>query len=169
MSIDGQMWRKNINFYPDSTCYSSPRTRRCGENRSDVCPAAEPWPPGCPWAPTGTAGAKEQGPYIQFLSGSCPVEEQSHRADHEAGPHKEQNIQGGRILLREKQHMVGLWQKDNHVTSRDVCIDKFCFAFQKTMQISSPAESLHDYNKAFLINGSIASHSKGRNERTVRW
>lgn len=78
MSIDGQTWKKSINFYLDSTCYSSPRIHRCGVNRSDVCPAAEPWPPLCPWAPTGTAGGtgtEEQGPYIQFLSRSCPVQE----------------------------------------------------------------------------------------------
>lgn len=125
MSIDGQTWKKSINFYLDSTCYSSPRIHRCGVNRSDVCPAAKPSPLLCPWAPTETArgtGTEEQGPYIQFLSRSCPVQEQSHRADHEAGPQKEQNIQGGRMLLRMKQHMVGLWQKDGHVTSQDVCI-----------------------------------------------
>lgn len=86
---------------------------------------------------------------VQELSSSRA----SHRADHEAGPQKEQNIQGGRMLLRGKQHMVGLWQKDGHVTSQDVCIwtysltakfllpvmliyfqmreKKFCFPFQK--------------------------------------
>lgn len=134
----------------------------------------------------GGTSAEEQGPYIQFLSRSCPVQEQSFRADHEAGPQKERNIRGGRILLREKQHMVGLWQivmwlprmfvfrPTDAVLLLPVMLIyfqmrkkyKFCFAFQKKIQISSPAERPHDYNKAFLI---IAPHSKGRNERSVRW
>lgn len=48
--------------------------------------------------------AEEQESYIQHLSGSCPVQVQSCRTDHEAGPHKDSefSLQGGEILLREK-------------------------------------------------------------------
>lgn len=150
--------------------------------------------------PAGTAGAtsaEEQGPCIQSSPGSCPVQEQSYRADHEAGPQKEKNIiqyigrsstwsvYDRRIIINKcfpacQRLLFGHVYLTCAIQSYSELVPphnvdflsnekKIWFAFQKKrMQLSLPAESLHDCNKAFLINGLIASHSKGRNERTVR-
>lgn len=71
----------------------------------------------------------------------------------------------GRLYLDLQSYCYVLASRNVDLLSNEE--KSFVFHFRK-MQISSPAKSLHDYNKEFLINGLIASHSKGRNERTVR-